>query len=63
MAERPVAQCSGQDGNIFNIVGIANKALVAAGLREEAQQMKSRVFSAGSYDEALCIISEYVEMV
>ncbi len=29
---------------------------------DQAKEMTSRVFSSGSYDEALCIISEYVNI-
>ena len=53
----------GEDGNIFNLVGIASRALERNGQREEASEMRSKVFSSGSYNEALMIISDYVEIV
>ena len=51
-----------QDGNIFNLVGIASRTLKENELREEAGQMSRRVFDSGSYDEALGIIAEYVNI-
>lgn len=53
----------GEDGNIFNLTGIAVREMRKQGQRELADEMKSRVFSSGSYDEALNIISEYVDIV
>lgn len=52
----------GQDGNIFNLVGIASRTLKRNGMYEESKAMSDRVFSSHSYDEALNIIGEYVEI-
>ena len=60
--EKPDCPLIGQDGNIFNLVGIASRTLKQNGLREEAGQMSRRVFDSGSYDEALGIICEYVNV-
>ena len=54
---------SGQDGNIFNLAGIAERTMRKHGLAEQAEEMKERVFSSGSYTEALSIIGEYVSIV
>ena len=51
----------GEDGNIFAVMGRASGLLNEAGQKAEAEEMISRVTSSGSYDEALSIISEYVE--
>lgn len=61
--EKPEAPIIGADGNIFNLIGIAKKALERAGYREEAQKMQERVFKSGSYESALAILQEYVEPV
>lgn len=62
--KRPEAKLIGEDGNIFNLMGIASKALKEAGYPDEANEMFNRITSgAGSYDEALMIISQYVEPV
>ena len=53
----------GADGNIFNLVAIASKTLKTNGLVNEAQEMSKRVFNSSSYEEALQIITEYIEPV
>lgn len=59
--EKPKCQLIGQDGNIFNLMGIASRALNRAGMRDESKEMCDRITSSKSYDEALGIIMEYVE--
>ena len=51
-----------QDGNIFNLVGIASHTLKRCGLAEQAKEMSSRVMSSSSYEEALGVIGEYVNI-
>ena len=46
MSKKPKCPLIGQDGNIFNLMGIASKTLKRNGM----------------YDEALSIIDEYVEI-
>ena len=53
----------GENGNIFNLVGITVKALNKNGQREEAKEMSDKVFNSKSYEEALMIISNYVEII
>ncbi len=59
--QKPQMELLGQDGNIFGIMGRASRPLKRAGQHEQADEMISRVTACGSYDEALNIISEYVE--
>lgn len=60
--EKPNCALIGQDGNIFNLVGIASRTLRRCGMAEQAKEMTDRVFASGSYNEALCIIGEYVNI-
>ena len=63
--ERPKPDCPliGQDGNIFNLMGIASRTLRKNGLSEQATEMCSRIQeTAGSYSEALNMIGEYVNI-
>ena len=60
--EKPDCALIGQDGNIFNLVGIAERTLREHGLTDQTKEMKDRVFASGSYGEALCIIGEYVNI-
>ena len=62
MSRKPVVQLVGQDANVFNLIGICSRALKKAGKLEEAKAMQGRVFQAKSYEEALAILSEYVEI-
>ena len=59
--QKPRMELSGQDGNIFGILGQASRLLKRAGMKEQAAEMFSRVTACGNYYEALNIISEYVE--
>lgn len=60
---RPVARLVGADSNIFNLLGIATRALRRAGQKDKEAELWTRVLSGGahSFDEALGIILEYVE--
>ena len=60
--EKPDAPLVGADGNVFSLLGIASRALKQHGMREEATEMCARVTASGSYDEALGIIREYVNV-
>jgi acyl-[acyl carrier protein]--UDP-N-acetylglucosamine O-acyltransferase len=41
---KPDCPLIGQDGNIFNLVGIASRTLKRNGLSEEATEMTSKAF-------------------
>jgi len=60
--KKPDCKLIGEDGNIFNLMGIASKILRQNGMAEEAVEMRDRIRASGSYDEALCIIGEYVNI-
>ena len=60
--KKPSCPLIGQDGNIFNLMGIASRTLRRNGMAEEAKEMTDRIYQSGSYDEALCIIGEYVNI-
>lgn len=60
---KPKSPIIGADGNIFNLVAIASKTLKTSGLVNEAQEMSKRVFTSSSYEEAIQIITEYIEPV
>ena len=59
--KKPKCAIIGENGNIFNIMGIASKTLKRNDMAEESKEMCSRVTSSGSYEETLGIIMEYVE--
>ena len=61
--EKPKCALIGKDGNIFNLMGIASRTLKRNGMQEQSEEMIEKITTnAKSYDEALCIISEYVDI-
>lgn len=60
--KKPKAKLIGADGNVFNLIGIASRSLKRAGQNDKATEMSERVMNSASYDEALSIIMEYVEV-
>jgi len=59
--KKPRMELFGHDGNIFAIMGRASALLREAGQGEQAKEMIGRVTSSHGYEDALLIISEYVE--
>ncbi len=60
--KKPDCKLICEDGNIFNLMGIASRTLRQNGMAEQAVEMRDRIRASGSYDEALCIIGEYVNI-
>lgn len=59
---KPKAKVLGKDGNVFNILAICQRALKDANQEDKSKEMRERVFASASYDEALCIISDYCNL-
>lgn len=60
--KKPKCYLIGENGNIFNIMGIAGRTLKENSLKEEATEMKNRILESRNYNQALNIISEYVDI-
>lgn len=60
--KKPDCKLIGEDGNIFNLMGIASRTLRQNGMAEQAVAMCDRIRESSSYDKALCIIGEYVNI-
>lgn len=58
---KPKMELLGRDDNIFSIMGTASQLLQMAGMHDQNKEMIDRVTSCRDYDQALHIISEYVE--
>ncbi|MDO8706263.1 MAG: hypothetical protein Q7J84_15080, partial [Sulfuricaulis sp.] len=54
-------QLSGEDGNVFFIIGRVSKALRRAGYTEDAEAYRKNCMAAKSYDEVLQITMATVE--
>lgn len=64
--EKPECKLIGENGNIFNLIAIASRTLKENGLPDQAEEMKERIIEkeeAHSYEEAIAIIMEYVNVV
>lgn len=59
--DKPRCKLVGEDGNIFNLVGLARRALLKAGQPEKAKEMAEKVMKCDNYDAALATITEYVD--
>lgn len=60
---KPIAKLTGEDGNIFSLIGIAVRAMKRAGVeRDIIETMRARIYDSNSYDEVVTIIMEYVEV-
>ena len=55
-------QLSGTDGNVFALGGKVSTALKRAGRKDLAEEFVGKVFRCGSYDEALSLMAEYVNV-
>lgn len=60
--QKPDCALIGEDGNIYNLMGKASKTLRRNGQKEEAEEMCSRIINSESYEAALNIIGEYVNI-
>lgn len=62
VGKKPKCKLIGEDGNIFFILGKVSKVLKESGKHDEAKECSNRVMNSKSYNEALQIIMEYVEI-
>lgn len=51
----------GDNENIFSVLGAASRLLCRVGMKQEAAEMRERVWNSHSYEEARAIIDDYVE--
>lgn len=59
---KPKCKLTGTDGNVFALLGKCNNTLRKAGQSSKCEELNRRIFSSGSYGEALVIMGEYVEI-
>lgn len=59
---KPKCPLIGSDGNVFNLIGVTARSLKMIGEDELAKEMQTRVMNSESYEEALSIMDEYVDV-
>ena len=60
---KPICELIGTDGNVFALAGQVGKALKRDGQPEKATEFYEKLKATKSYDEALTLMGEYVEIV
>jgi len=60
--EKPSVQLTGEDGNVFSIIGRVSRALKKAGQADKAEEFTDKAFDAGSYDEVLRLCMDYCDV-
>ena len=61
--KKPKVKLIGENGNVFNLMGICSRALEDSGQPEKAKEMRDKITTtAKSYDEALAIMMEYCDV-
>lgn len=60
--EKPTVQLTGEDGNVFSIIGRVSKALKRAGQPEKAKEFTQKAMKSGSYDEVLQLCMDYCDV-
>ena len=61
--KKPKCKLVGENGNVFNLMAIASRTLKRHRLADQAEEMVQRIQQeAKSYDEALVLIMEYVDV-
>jgi len=59
--QKPTVKLIGEDGNAFNILGRVKRALVKAGMQEEAKAFMEEA-TAGDYNHLLATVQKYVDV-
>jgi len=60
--EKPKVKLIGTDGNIFALAGKVSEALRKAGHNNKSKEFSGKLFQCGSYEEALLLMDDYVEI-
>ncbi len=61
-AKKPKVKLTGEDGNVFSIIGRISGALKKAGQADKAKEFTDKAFAAGSYDEVLQLAMTYCDV-
>jgi hypothetical protein len=60
--KKPKCKLIGEDGNVFNIIGLVCRALNAAGQKDKAKEFREKAITSHSYDAVLVLCHEYVDV-
>jgi len=60
--DKPICKLTGEDGNVFNVIGLVSRALKRAGQGDKAKEFVEQAMKAKSYDNVLALCFDYVEV-
>jgi len=60
--DKPECQLTGEDGNVFAIIGRVAKTLTRAGQRDRAAEFRTKAMEQTSYDAVLRLCFDYVDV-
>lgn len=60
--EKPTCKLIGEDGNVFNIIGLVQKSLRRAGMQDKAKEFANLAMQSESYGAVLTLAGEYVDI-
>lgn len=60
--EKPTCKLIGEDGNVFNLAARVSKTLKENDLEDQAKEVWNKLKECKSYDEALQLFMQYVEI-
>ena len=58
----PKCKLTGEDSNVFSIIGKVSRTLQNANRRDKASEFRQRAMSSPSYNAVLCLCMEYVDV-
>lgn len=59
---KPTCKLIGTDGNVFALASKVNSVLKKEGLHEQAEEFKQKLAKCKSYNEALGLMGDYVDI-
>ena len=59
---KPTCNLTDCDGNVFMLAGQVSRTLKGAGLADKATEFQGKLTTCKSYDEALQLMMQYVEV-
>lgn len=62
MKKKPKCKLIGTDGNVFALASKVREALRKAKLKDEVEEFTKRLPKCESYEEALALMCEYVDV-
>ncbi len=59
---KPPCKLVSTDGNVYHVISLVRRALIADGQEEAAKEFVQRAFKARSYDEVLTLCLDFVDV-